>query len=121
MSLGHGRPYLAIPGPSVMPDRVIRAMMRPAPNIYHGELTDMVPGLIRDLKDVARTAQISGMIVIKMTFVLPSATPLGKGNRTVNTYMEYTMSKRRISAIKPSNTASLTTLRCGLTACCAEM
>ncbi|WP_413720284.1 pyridoxal-phosphate-dependent aminotransferase family protein [Silicimonas sp. MF1-12-2] len=55
MSLGNGRTYLAIPGPSVMPERVIRAMMRAAPNIYHGELPDMMPDLIRDLKSVART------------------------------------------------------------------
>lgn len=56
MSLQNGRTYLAIPGPSVMPERVIRAMMRAAPNIYHGELPDMMPGLIRDLKAVARTS-----------------------------------------------------------------
>lgn len=55
MTLANGRTYLAIPGPSVMPERVIRAMMRAAPNIYHGELPDMMPGLIGDLKSVART------------------------------------------------------------------
>ncbi len=55
MTLAHGRPYLAIPGPSVMPDRVLRAMHRAAPNIYHGELVDMVPGIVADLKRVART------------------------------------------------------------------
>lgn len=55
MSLGHGRQYLAIPGPSVIPDRVLNAMHRAAPNIYHGELIDMVPGLVTDLKAVART------------------------------------------------------------------
>ncbi|MGI1663398.1 pyridoxal-phosphate-dependent aminotransferase family protein [Palleronia sp. KMU-117] len=55
MSLQHGRPYLAIPGPSVIPDRVLNAMHRAAPNIYHGELVEMVPGLMRDLKSVART------------------------------------------------------------------
>ena len=55
MSLGHGRHYLAIPGPSVVPDRVLRAMHRPAPNIYTGELVDMVPGIVADLKRVART------------------------------------------------------------------
>jgi len=55
MSLGHGRHYLAIPGPSVMPDRVLQAMHQPAPNIYDGDLIDMVPGLIDDLKAVART------------------------------------------------------------------
>lgn len=55
MSLDRGRPYLAIPGPSVMPDAVLRAMHRPAPNIYTGELHDMMPGLLSDLRKVART------------------------------------------------------------------
>lgn len=55
MSLSHGRRHLAIPGPSVMPDRVLRSMHRPAPNIYEGELVDMVPGIVADLKRVART------------------------------------------------------------------
>ncbi len=57
MSLAHGRPYLAIPGPSVIPDRVLAAMHRPAPNIYEGALVDMVETLWPDLKAVARTAQ----------------------------------------------------------------
>ena len=55
MTLNHGRDYLAIPGPSVMPERVIRAMMRAAPNIYEGELVEMVPGILSDLKNIART------------------------------------------------------------------
>jgi alanine-glyoxylate transaminase/serine-glyoxylate transaminase/serine-pyruvate transaminase len=55
MSLGHGRPYLAIPGPSVAPDRVLNAMHRPAPNIYEGPLHDLVDTLYPDLKAVART------------------------------------------------------------------
>ncbi|SMH53624.1 alanine--glyoxylate aminotransferase family protein [Maritimibacter sp. HL-12] len=56
MTLAHGRPYLAIPGPSVMPDRVLNAMHQPAPNIYEGALIDMVSALVPDLKAVARTA-----------------------------------------------------------------
>ncbi len=55
MTLSNGRPYLAIPGPSVMPDSVLRAMMRPAPNIYEGELHDLADGLVPDLKYVAGT------------------------------------------------------------------
>ncbi len=55
MPLSHGRPYLAIPGPSVMPDRVLQAMHRPAPNIYTGALVEMVAGMVPDLKAVART------------------------------------------------------------------
>ncbi|MEK6215979.1 MAG: alanine--glyoxylate aminotransferase family protein, partial [Boseongicola sp.] len=55
MTLENGRHYLAIPGPSVSPDRVLRAMHRTSPNIYSGEMTEMVPGILRDLKRVART------------------------------------------------------------------
>ncbi|GGE27782.1 alanine-glyoxylate transaminase / serine-glyoxylate transaminase / serine-pyruvate transaminase [Gemmobacter megaterium] len=57
MSLAQGRQILAIPGPSVMPDRVLNAMHRAAPNIYAGALVDMMPGLRADLQAVARTAQ----------------------------------------------------------------
>jgi len=52
----NGLPYLAIPGPSVMPDRVLRAMHRPAPNIYTGELHDVTRSLFPDLKAVVNTA-----------------------------------------------------------------
>lgn len=55
MSLGFGRPYLAIPGPSVSPDRVLQAMHQSAPNIYEGALVEMVEGIMPDLKAVART------------------------------------------------------------------
>ena len=50
-----GRPYLAIPGPSVMPDRVLAAMHRAAPNIYAGEILDLVARIKDDLRDVAGT------------------------------------------------------------------
>ena len=55
MSLAAGRPYLAIPGPSVMPDAVLQAMHIPAPNIYEGAIVDMVATLPPDLRKVART------------------------------------------------------------------
>jgi len=51
-----GRHYLAIPGPSVMPDAVLQAMHRPAPNIYTGEIHDITRSLVPDLCAVARTA-----------------------------------------------------------------
>ncbi|MFP7571145.1 pyridoxal-phosphate-dependent aminotransferase family protein [Marivita sp. S2033] len=57
MSLANGRTYLAIPGPSVVPDAVLRAMHRASPNIYEGELPDMMEGIVADLKRVARTDQ----------------------------------------------------------------
>ncbi len=55
MSGSGGRPHLAIPGPSIMPDRVLRAMHRASPNIYAGDLPDMMPALVADLCKVART------------------------------------------------------------------
>lgn len=55
VSLGAGRHLLAIPGPSVMPERVLQAMHRSAPNIYTGELIEITEGMIPDLKAVART------------------------------------------------------------------
>jgi alanine-glyoxylate transaminase/serine-glyoxylate transaminase/serine-pyruvate transaminase len=57
MSLANGRPLLAIPGPSVMPDRVLNAMHRAAPNIYAGPLVEGMPGLLDDLRAVAQTCQ----------------------------------------------------------------
>ncbi len=57
MNLSNGRPYLAIPGPSVMPDRVLAAMHRAAPNIYDGALPQMVETLWPDLRALAGTAQ----------------------------------------------------------------
>ena len=53
MSLAHGPHHLAIPGPSIIPDRVQRAMHRASPNIYEGELVDITKSLIQDLKLIA--------------------------------------------------------------------
>jgi alanine-glyoxylate transaminase/serine-glyoxylate transaminase/serine-pyruvate transaminase len=50
-----GRAYLAIPGPSVMPDRVLAAMHQASPNIYEGALIDMVETLWPDLRQLAGT------------------------------------------------------------------
>ncbi|MGY9010800.1 MAG: alanine--glyoxylate aminotransferase family protein, partial [Rhodobacterales bacterium] len=55
MTLSNGRPYLAIPGPSVVPDQVLQAMHRPSPDIYEGALFDLTHSLVPDLRSVART------------------------------------------------------------------
>ena len=54
-SLAHGPHALSIPGPSMIPERVLRAMHRPSPNIYEGPLVELTRSLIPDLKAVART------------------------------------------------------------------
>ena len=56
MLLNRGRNSVAIPGPSIIPDRVLAAMQRPSPNIYDGELIDIAQSLYPDLKSVARTS-----------------------------------------------------------------
>jgi len=55
MSLAYGRDILSIPGPSIIPDRVLQAMHRPAPNIYEGDLIDLTARIKTDLQAVART------------------------------------------------------------------
>jgi alanine-glyoxylate transaminase/serine-glyoxylate transaminase/serine-pyruvate transaminase len=55
MTLRHGRPQVAIPGPSIVPDRVLAAMHRPMPNIYDGPLLDVSNSLFADLPAIART------------------------------------------------------------------
>lgn len=56
MPLSNGPHMLAIPGPSVMPDRVLRAMHRGSPNIYEGELHDVTASVLADLRKVAGTS-----------------------------------------------------------------
>ena len=55
MSFSAGRPVLAIPGPSPVPDRVLRAMHRPSPDIYGDELTALNAALMTDLKRLVGT------------------------------------------------------------------
>ena len=64
MSNAGGRGYLAIPGPSVRPEEVLRAMHRAAPNIYEGELHELTHSLIPDLKYVARTAHHATIYIV---------------------------------------------------------
>jgi len=57
MSLSYGRPMVSIPGPSVIPDRVLAAMHRPMPNIYEGDLIEVSFSVQDDLRKIARTEQ----------------------------------------------------------------
>jgi len=56
MSVRAGREFLAIPGPTTVPDEVLRAMHRPAVDIYSGPLLELTDGLMRDMSRVFRTA-----------------------------------------------------------------
>ena len=50
-----GREFLAIPGPTTMPDEVLRAMHRPALDIYSPAMEDMTASLLRDLSRLFAT------------------------------------------------------------------
>jgi alanine-glyoxylate transaminase/serine-glyoxylate transaminase/serine-pyruvate transaminase len=47
-----GREFLVIPGPTTVPDEVLRAMHRPAVDIYSGPLLALTDGLLADLSQV---------------------------------------------------------------------
>jgi alanine-glyoxylate transaminase/serine-glyoxylate transaminase/serine-pyruvate transaminase len=55
VSLAHGRHLVAIPGPSVIPDRVLNAMHRAMPNIYEGALVDLSTGILAEISSIPRT------------------------------------------------------------------
>src|SRR5215470_2663170 len=61
MSVRAGRVFLAIPGPTTVPDEVLRAMHRPAVDIYSGPLLGLTDSL---LKDVARVFNTKGRAYI---------------------------------------------------------
>jgi alanine-glyoxylate transaminase/serine-glyoxylate transaminase/serine-pyruvate transaminase len=55
MTVRAGREFLAIPGPTTMPDEVLRAMHRPALDIYSEQMVDLSDGLLRDLSKLFAT------------------------------------------------------------------
>lgn len=55
MTVRAGREFLAIPGPTTMPDEVLRAMHRPALDIYSDQMINLSDSLIRDLSRLFAT------------------------------------------------------------------
>src|SRR2546430_6821238 len=49
MAVRAGREFLAIPGPTTIPDEVLRAMHRPAVDMYSASLVMLTDSLLRDL------------------------------------------------------------------------
>jgi alanine-glyoxylate transaminase/serine-glyoxylate transaminase/serine-pyruvate transaminase len=50
-----GREFLAIPGPTTMPDEVLRAMHRPALDIYSDQMVNLTDSLLSDLSKLFAT------------------------------------------------------------------
>ena len=55
MSVANGREFLAIPGPTNIPDAVLAAMHRPATDIYSGDMLGITRTLLEDLPKIFRT------------------------------------------------------------------
>ena len=55
MVVREGREFLAIPGPTTLPDEVLRAMHRPAVDIYAGPLLALTDSLLADMIRLFRT------------------------------------------------------------------
>ena len=53
MKVSNGRIHRALPGPSIIPDKVLQAMQRPAPNIYGGELEEITMSILSDISKLA--------------------------------------------------------------------
>ncbi|WP_315781483.1 MULTISPECIES: pyridoxal-phosphate-dependent aminotransferase family protein [unclassified Bradyrhizobium] len=49
MTVRAGREFLAIPGPTTMPDEVLQAMHRPALDIYSKQMVELTDGIMSDL------------------------------------------------------------------------
>src|SRR2546423_14974817 len=56
MPLAAGREFLAIPGPTVIPDAVLAAMQKPAVDIYSGPLVALTDTLLADMSRIFNTA-----------------------------------------------------------------
>ncbi len=61
MNFSNGRIHRALPGPSIIPDEVLQAMQRPAPNIYGGELEEITMSI---LSDISKFAESKGRVAL---------------------------------------------------------
>lgn len=62
-SVAAGPEIVAIPGPSVIPDRVLSAMHRGMPDIYAGELEGVIDEVFDALPEIARTSSRAFVVI----------------------------------------------------------
>ena len=62
MSIKRGRNFLLSPGPTNIPDRVLRAMQRPAIELHSDELVGLARSCLDDLKPIFRTREAETFI-----------------------------------------------------------
>ena len=64
MTVRAGREFLALPGPTTMPDEVLQAMHRPSLDIYSREMIDLTDGLHRRSVEIVRDQEHKSYIYI---------------------------------------------------------
>ncbi len=79
-NLSQGREIVAIPGPSIIPDRVLSAMHRAMPDIYEGDLTTVIDSVWAWLPEVVQT---SGRVFV----------PIGNGHAAWEMALSNTLSR----------------------------
>ncbi len=79
-NLSQGREIVAIPGPSIIPDRVLSAMHRAMPDIYEGDLTMVIDSVWAWLPEVVQT---SGRVFV----------PIGNGRAAWEMALSNTLSR----------------------------
>ena len=79
-NLSLGREIVAIPGPSIIPDRVLSAMHRAMPDIYEGDLTTVIDSVWAGLPEVVQT---SGLVFV----------PIGNGHAAWEMALSNTLSR----------------------------
>ena len=85
MSLRHGREMVAIPGPSIIPDRVLEAMARPMPDLYEGELTTVGADVRARLPAVAGTEGEAFLLIANGhgAWQMATSNTLARGDRVL--------------------------------------
>ena len=82
-SLAAGPEIVAIPGPTIVPDRVLSAMHRPMPDLYSGELLTVTDEIYERLPALARTSS-PGLITVSNghgAWAMALSNTLSRGDR----------------------------------------
>jgi alanine-glyoxylate transaminase/serine-glyoxylate transaminase/serine-pyruvate transaminase len=84
-TLAAGPEIVAIPGPTIVPDRVLSAMHRPMPDIYAGELLTVTDEIYARLPSLARTTS-PGLITVSNghgAWAMALSNTLSRGDRVL--------------------------------------
>ena len=112
MKLNRGRMLTAMPGPSVIPDRVLSAMHTAMPNIYEGTLVETSISIFEDLPAIARSSGHVFMAIsnghgaweMALTNTLSRGDAVGVG-RVGHMRIQHTAISAHVAAVDVANVA----------------